>query len=186
MVLLHTPICDFGLAAPDFALPGTDGKTHALEGCKGPKGFVVMFICNHCPYVKAIWSRLIEDVKTLQAAGIQCIAISANDADDYPEDGFEAMKKIAQEKALPFPYLYDETQSVAKAYNAICTPDFFGYNVQGELQYRGRLDDAGRNEASSNARRELVEAMLEVAKSGKGPEDQTASMGCSIKWKDGS
>lgn len=176
------PICDFNWKAPDFTLPGTDGKTHSLASVSGPNGVLIMFICNHCPYVKAIQDKMIRDATDLQALGIGCVAISANDATSHPDDGFDAMKVIAAEKGYPFPYLYDETQEVARAYDAVCTPDFFGFNAAGGLQYRGRLD-ASRAASESGARRDLFEAMKLVAETGQGPADQIPSMGCSIKWK---
>lgn len=184
MVLLSTPVCDFGKKAPDFRLPGTDGQIYSLADCQGKNGTLVMFICNHCPYVKAILPRLLEDAKTLQAHDIGCVAISANDPSDFPEDSFENMKKIATSLHFPFPYLFDESQAIAKAYEAVCTPDFFGYNSNLELQYRGRLDESGRSPARVDAKRELVEAMLLIKKTGQGPQNQIASQGCSIKWRD--
>src|ERR1051326_6019135 len=183
MVLMETPICDFGKPAPPFALPGVDGKTWSLESARGPKGLLVMFICNHCPYVKAVRERLIRDAKDLTALGIGVVAISANDPTDYPEDSFHNMKEVARQYAYPFPYLFDESQQVAKDYGAICTPDFFGYNAKLELQYRGRLDES-RKQAIPNAPRDLFEAMQQVAQTGQGPKEQIPSMGCSIKWKD--
>ena len=182
MVRMETPVCDFGLPAPEFSLPGTDGKTHTLRDVRGPNGLLVMFICNHCPYVKAVRDRILRDAKELAAYGIGTVAISSNDPTDYPEDSFDHMKQLAAELALPFPYLYDETQAVAKAYGAVCTPDFFGYNKDLKLQYRGRLDES-RKEPVANARRELFEAMKQIAQTGHGPRAQIPSMGCSIKWK---
>jgi peroxiredoxin len=176
------PVCDFGWKAPDFRLPGVDGKTYALSDIRGPKGTLVMFICNHCPYVRSIIDRIARDAAELAGLGIASVAISANDADNYPEDSFDNMKRFAEQNRLPFPYLYDETQDVARRYDAICTPDFFGFNADLELQYRGRLDES-RMEAIPNARRDLFEAMKLVAETGKGPAEQTPSMGCSIKWK---
>lgn len=183
MVLMHTPICDFGLPAPDFRLPGVDGRSWSRDDARGPKGLLVMFICNHCPYVQAIRERLIRDARELRALGIGVVAISANDPADYPEDGFDAMKAVARAHDYPFPFLFDETQAVARAYGAICTPDFFGYNAALELQYRGRLDASGREPGPTDARRELYEAMKLVADTGRGPAGQVPSMGCSIKWK---
>ena len=183
MVSLNPPVCDFGQAAVDFSLPGVDGKIWTLQDCAGPKGLLVMFICNHCPYVKAIRQRLVRDCRELQEHGIHSVAIMANDPSDYPEDSFENMQKVAQEFAFPFPYLMDETQDVAKAYGAVCTPDFFGYNSDLQLQYRGRLDATGRNFEASDSRRELLEAMVQVARTGQGPAEQTPSIGCSIKWR---
>ena len=184
MVSLTTPVCDFGWKAPDFDLPGVDGKRYRLADVKGPNGLLIMFICNHCPYVKAVRSRIVRDAKELLQQGIHCVAISANDATTFPEDSFEDMKRIAVEWDLPFPYLYDESQAVAKTYGAVCTPDFFGFNAQLELQYRGRLDESRKETAPENVRRDLFEAMLQVAKTGRGPADQIPSMGCSIKWKE--
>ncbi|MGE5130635.1 MAG: thioredoxin family protein [Sphingomonadaceae bacterium] len=178
----HTPICDFGWKAPSFTLPGVDGKTHSLEELKGPNGTLVMFICNHCPYVKAVIDRIVRDAKELAGHGVGAIAIMSNDPADYPEDSFDNMKRVAREKSFPFPYVLDETQDVAKAYGAVCTPDFFGFNAKLELQYRGRLD-ASRREAVPGARRELYEAMLQIARTGEGPREQTPSIGCSIKWR---
>jgi len=183
MVALNPPLCNFGQPASDFDLPGADGKRHTLTSCRGPNGLLVMFICNHCPYVKAIIDRLIRDCRELAGHGIGCVAIMSNDVAAYPEDSPEAMRRWATELAFPFPYLYDEDQDVARAYGAVCTPDFFGYNAKLELQYRGRLDASGRNPAPPDARRELFAAMAEIARSGCGPSEQTASIGCSIKWK---
>ncbi|MCE5972265.1 thioredoxin family protein [Sinirhodobacter sp. WL0062] len=178
------PVCDFGWKAPSFVLSGADGKNWSLDDIRGPKGTLIMFICNHCPYVLAIMDRLLRDAAALQAAGIGVAAISANDADAYPDDSFINMLRMSREKHFSFPYLYDETQEVARAYGAACTPDFFGFNAQDELQYRGRLDASGRNPGPADARRELFEAMMQVAETGQGPREQVASMGCSIKWKD--
>jgi peroxiredoxin len=183
MPALETPICAFGTPAPAFTVKGVDGKTYTLENARGPNGLLVMFICNHCPFVKAVADRLPEDMADLQKAGIGVIAISSNDVVAYPEDDFEHMKKFAAQHGFNFPYAIDETQAAAKAYGAVCTPDFFGYNHKLELQYRGRLDDAGRNPRSAANKRELVDAMLWIAESGHGPKDQKPSMGCSIKWK---
>ena len=182
MVRTDTPVCDFGRPAPDFALPGVDGRTWTLHELRGPNGLLVMFICNHCPYVKAVRDRIVRDARELRGFGINAVAISANDPTDYPEDSFDNMKRVAQEYNFPFPYLYDETQEVAKAYGATCTPDFFGYNKDLKLQYRGRLDES-RKESVPNARRELFEAMKQIAQTGQGPREQTPSIGCSIKWK---
>ncbi len=182
MARTETPVCDFGLPAPDFRLPGVDGKTYTLQDVRGPNGLLVMFICNHCPYVKAVRDRILRDVKELKAHGIGAVAISSNDAADYPEDSFANMQQLARESGFPMPYLYDESQDVAKRYGAVCTPDFFGYNAELKLQYRGRLDES-RKEAVPNARRDLFEAMKQIAETGQGPKDQIPSMGCSIKWK---
>ena len=184
MVSLETPVCEFGLPAIDFSLPGIDGKTWTLQDCKGEKGLLVMFICNHCPYVKAIRERIVRDTNGLKALGINSVAIMANDPTDYPEDSFDNMKKVAEEFGFGFPYLIDESQAVAKAYGAVCTPDFFGYNGQLELQYRGRLDASRKETAEGEVRRDLFEAMKQVAETGRGPAEQIPSMGCSIKWKE--
>ncbi|KPJ94745.1 MAG: alkyl hydroperoxide reductase [Gammaproteobacteria bacterium SG8_11] len=184
MVSLETPVCDFGADAIDFSLPGVDGKTWTLQHCKGENGLLVMFICNHCPYVKAIRERIVRDTKELAQYGINSVAIMSNDPSLYEEDSFENMKKVAAQFQFPFPYLMDETQEVAKAYGAICTPDFFGYNKELKLQYRGRLDASRKDTAPADVRRDLFEAMVRVANTGQGPQDQIPSMGCSIKWKD--
>ena len=176
-------VCEFGAPTHDFTLPGTDGRDHGLSDVRGANGTLVMFICNHCPYVQAVMDRIVRDAKDLQKAGIGVVAISSNDVDDYPQDGPEQMRAEAERHGFTFPYLYDESQQVARTYGAVCTPDFFGYNADGELQYRGRLDASGRNPAAPDARRELYEAMMQIARTGQGPRDQTPSMGCSIKWK---
>jgi peroxiredoxin len=184
MVSLETPVCDFGRPAVDFALPGVDGKIWTLAECKGEKGLLVMFICNHCPYVKAVRERIVRDAKELLSYGVKSVAILSNDPKVYPEDSFENMQKVAKEYGLPFPYLWDETQEVARDYGAICTPDFFGYNSKLELQYRGRLDASRKETAPPDARRDLFEAMKQIAETGRGPREQIPSMGCSIKWSD--
>ncbi len=183
MASLHPPLCDFGWHAPDFDLPDTDGQRHTLASLRGPKGLVIVFICNHCPFVQAIAARLVRDARDLQAKGIGFAAISSNDVVSYPEDGFVEMGDFARHHGFPFPYLFDEDQSVARAYGAVCTPDFFGFNADLALQYRGRLDDTGRGQPKPDARRELFEAMVQVADSGRGPAEQIASIGCSLKWK---
>ena len=182
MVRTETPVCDFGQSAPDFRLPGIDGKIWTLKESCGKNGLLVMFICNHCPYVKAVLDRLIRDTRELKEHGINTVAIMSNDPTDYPEDSFDHMKQLAEKLKFPFPYLYDETQAVAQAFGAVCTPDFFGYNKDFKLQYRGRLD-ASRKEPAPNAARDLFEAMKQVAQTGQGPREQIPSMGCSIKWK---
>ena len=183
MVSLETPVCDFDLQALDFALPGVDGRVWTLAQCRGDKGLLVMFICNHCPYVKAVRDRLVRDTRELLDYGIKSVAIMSNDTADYPEDSFENMKAVAAEFDFPFPYLLDESQAVAQAYGAVCTPDFFGYNADFKLQYRGRLDASRKDAAPPDARRDLFEAMKQVALTGQGPREQIPSMGCSIKWK---
>ncbi len=184
MVAMGTPLCNFGWKAPDFELPGVDGKRHRLGELRGDKGTLVMFICNHCPYVKAVLDRIVRDARELADHGVISVAIMSNDPGVYSEDSFDNMQGIARKKDFPFAYLYDETQEVAKAYDAVCTPDFFGFNADLELQYRGRLDES-RVEPVPGARRELFEAMVQVARTGKGPTKQIASMGCSIKWRSG-
>jgi len=183
MVSLETPICDFGKPAVDFELLGTDNEVWTLERCRGENGLLVMFICNHCPYVKAITDRLVRDTAELKLHGINSVAIMSNDAQDYPEDSFENMQRMAVEHNFPFPYLIDETQQIAQQYGAVCTPDFFGYNKDLKLQYRGRLDASRKQAAALDARRDLFEAMKNVAETGRGPEQQIPSMGCSIKWR---
>lgn len=183
MALLHTPEKLEPFAAPDFNLKGTDGQMHSLGSIKGEKGFVIAFICNHCPYVKAIVDRLSQDAKTLQGEGFGFAAIMPNDTENYPEDSFDNMKKFAEAHDFSFPYLIDETQEIAKAYGAICTPDIFGFDANGTLAYRGRLDSAANKPADANTKKELVEAMRQIAKTGKGPAQQHPSMGCSIKWR---
>jgi peroxiredoxin len=179
----ETPICDFGWKAPSFTLPGTDGKTYSLDELHGPNGTLVMFICNHCPYVKAVIDRIVRDANELRALGVNTAAICSNDAVSHPDDSFESMKLFARQHGFTFPYLHDETQDVAHAYDAACTPDFFGFNDRLELQYRGRLDESRKEAAPSSVRRDLFEAMKEIAKTGQGPREQIPSIGCSIKWK---
>lgn len=179
----ETPICDFGWKAPAFTLPGVDGRLHSLADLRGPNGTLVMFICNHCPYVKAVIDRIVRDVNELRDYGVSAVAISSNDVEHYPDDSFANMKRFAKEHAFTFPYLYDESQDIARAYDAVCTPDFFGFNADLELQYRGRLDASRKEAASPDVRRELFEAMKRVAEKGSGPKEQIPSMGCSIKWK---
>lgn len=183
MASLETPICEFGWKAIDFDLLGVDGKRYNLTSCKGENGLLLMFICNHCPYVKAIQDRIIRDVKELKSYGIQTIAVMSNDSESYPEDSFENMKLISEKLNYPFPYVWDETQEIAKRYGAVCTPDFFGFNRDLVLQYRGRLDASRKEAAPPEVRRDLFEAMVQIAKTGRGPEDQIHSIGCSIKWR---
>ncbi|MEY8882364.1 thioredoxin family protein [Donghicola sp. XS_ASV15] len=179
------PVCDFGWKAPDFTLPSTDGRQVSLGDVAGTKGTLVMFICNHCPYVLAVLDRIIRDASELMEMGIGVVAISANDAEAYPKDCFDNMRLMAEARGFPFPYLYDETQAVARAYDAACTPDFYGFDADGGLQYRGRLDASTKAAGPADLRRDLFEAMKQVAETGQGPADQTPSMGCSIKWKTG-
>lgn len=175
-------ICDFGWKARDFRLLATDGRDFALADIRGEKGTVIVFICNHCPYVRSVIDRIVLEASDLAAHGVRTAAISSNDPIAYPADSFENMKIFAAEHRFPFPYLFDESQDAARAYGAVCTPDFFGFNADLELQYRGRLDASGKN-AVPGAQRELFEAMTRIAQTGKGPREQTASIGCSIKWK---
>jgi peroxiredoxin len=172
-----------GWKAADFALKGVDGRTWTLAAASGPSGTLVAFICNHCPYVRAIVDRFVQEAGALARLGIGTIAIMPNDTKAYPADSFENMQRFAREHRFDFPYVIDETQDVARVYGAQCTPDFFGFNGKGELQYRGRLD-ASRTSLIPDARRELYEAMKLVAETGRGPAEQSASMGCSIKWRD--
>jgi peroxiredoxin len=184
MVSTYTSDCEFGAPAQDFSLEGTDGKVWTLRECAGPNGLLVMFICNHCPYVKAINAKLVRDTRELKEFGVNSVAIMSNDPTDYPEDSFENMQRVAEEFGYPFPYLFDPTQEVAQAYGAVCTPDFFGYNSDLELQYRGRLDESGRQARTGDVRRDLFLAMKQVSETGQGPKEQVASIGCSIKWRD--
>jgi len=172
-----------GVPAPDFALPATDGRTHALKDIAGEKATVIVFICNHCPYVKAVIDRLVADARVLMREGVGFAAISSNDATSYPEDSFSNMRDFAKRQDFPFPYLYDESQAIARAYDAVCTPDFFGYDRQLKLKYRGRLDEGRPSPPPPNARRELLEAMRAIAAGGEAPAAQVPSIGCSIKWR---
>ena len=181
MTLTKTPICNFGEKAKDFNLLSTENRKVSLGNVKGERGTLIMFICNHCPYVKAIIKDIVQDVKFLESLGIKSTAIMSNDVKNYPEDSFKNMISFAKLHDFSFPYLIDETQKVAKEYGAVCTPDFFGYNKNLGLQYRGRLNES-RKESVDGAKRELFEAMKEIAISGNGPSHQTPSMGCSIKW----
>ena len=178
------PVCDFGWPAVDATLPGIDGKAHSIFALAGPNGLVVTFICNHCPYVKAVISRIVRDANDLRSEGVGFVAINSNDAATYPEDSFDNMKLFAKANGFTFPYLHDEDQSAARAYDAVCTPDFFGFNGDMTLQYRGRLDASRREVGSPDLRRDLYQAMRQIARTGNGPQDQIASIGCSIKWKD--
>lgn len=181
MASISPPVCDFGWQAPAFNLPNVDGNMISMQNSMGPNGLLVMFICNHCPYVKAILPRLIKDVQALQSMSINTVAVMSNDPTDYPEDSPENMKKLSEEMTLPFPYLLDADQSIAKTYDAVCTPDFFGFNNKFELQYRGRFDES-RKETAESSTRDLFYAMQQVAKTGQGPKEQIQSIGCSIKW----
>lgn len=176
------PILGLGAAAPAFALPDLDGRIVRLADVRGPRGTLILFICNHCPYVRSVIGRIVEDARILQAEGIGVAAIMPNDYRAYPADAPEAMRAFAAEHRFPFPYLLDESQAVARAYDAVCTPDFFGYDADLRLQYRGRLDES-KTVVVPNARRELLEAMRQIAATGLGPVDQIPSMGCSIKWR---
>ncbi|HSK39977.1 MAG TPA: thioredoxin family protein [Arenibaculum sp.] len=178
----RSPVCNFGWRAPDFRLPSVDGGIRSLADVRGPRGTLVMFICNHCPYVKAVIERIVRDVKELAEHGIGAAAIMSNDVAAYPEDSFENMKRFAADHAFGFPYLFDETQETARAYGAVCTPDFFGFNADLELQYRGRLDES-RLQPAPHAPRELFNAMVRIAQTDHGPADQVPGIGCSIKWR---
>ena len=182
MALTAANICNFGWKAREFRLKGVDGKTYTLADVRGSKGTLVTFICNHCPYVRAVIGRLVKEANALQDIGVGTIAIMPNDTQAYPEDSFDNMQRFARQHGFAFPYVIDETQEVARAYGAQCTPDFFGFNANDELQYRGRLDSARTSNAPPE-RRELFEAMAQVAATGRGLPQQTASMGCSIKWR---
>jgi peroxiredoxin len=180
---LNTPLCDFGWQAKDFNLLGVDGTYWNLSEINGANGLLIMFICNHCPYVKAILPRLVNDLDGLKKMGINTVAISSNDVVNYPQDSYENMQKISEEQKFSFPYLFDESQKVAKLYKAICTPDFFGFNAKLKLQYRGRFDSSGRGEPPANNQRDLYLGMQMIAKTQQGPKEQFSSIGCSIKWK---
>ncbi len=181
---LQMSVSEIGKTAPQFSLPGTDGKTHSLSDVSGANGTVVVFICNHCPYVRAIVARLVADAKTLAKEGIGFVAISSNDVDTFPQDSFERMADFATDNGFPFPYLYDESQEVAGAYGAVCTPDFFGVSADGSIEYCGRLDEGRTAPIQPGTKRELVDAMRMIAATGKGPDEQFPSVGCSLKWKD--
>jgi peroxiredoxin len=182
-MLTQTPICDFGKKAVPFKLKSTEGKIISLEDLKGENGTLIMFICNHCPYVKAITKDIVEDCNELKKLGINSIAISSNDPTNYPEDSFENMIEFAKKNEFSFPYLIDETQEIAKAYDAVCTPDFFGYNKDLELQYRGRSRELKNLIPIRDGKSDLYKAMKQIAETNHGPKDQIPSAGCSIKWK---
>ncbi|MDC3055543.1 thioredoxin family protein [Paracoccaceae bacterium] len=181
MPALNTPVCEFGWKAQNFSLQSTSNEIVELNKARGQNGTLIMFICNHCPYVVSALDEIIFEAKELIKNDVAVIAISSNDVSTHPDDSFENMQALSVDKKLPFPYLYDETQEVAKTYDAACTPDFFGFNSELSLQYRGRLNN--RRESPNEIRRELYSAMIEIAKTGKGPREQIPSMGCSIKWK---
>ncbi|HHJ34391.1 MAG TPA: thioredoxin family protein [Gammaproteobacteria bacterium] len=184
MVSLETPVCAFDAPVVDFSLPGVDGKVWTPDAARGDKGLLVMFICNHCPYVKSIRERIVRDTRELREYGVNTVAIMSNDPAEYEEDSFQNMQKVAAEYGFPFPYLLDESQQVARAYGAVCTPDFFGYNANLRLQYRGRLDESRKETAPADVKRDLFDAMKQVAQTGHGPKRQIPGMGCSIKWKE--
>lgn len=183
MALEKTPLCNFGENAKNFSLKAVDEKTYSLQNSRGAKGTLIMFICNHCPYVKTIIKELNETAKELLKYEINSLAIMSNDTDNYPEDNFENMKIFAKDNNFNFPYLIDETQEIAKNYGAVCTPDFFGYNSNLELQYRGRLRPLKDLTPIMDGKNELLEAMISISKSSNGPREQNPSMGCNIKWK---
>ncbi len=180
---IQTPICDFGQMAHDFKLKSTENKFITLDDIKGVNGTLVMFICNHCPYVKAVIKDIVNDCLELKKIGINSVAICANDAENYPEDSFENMVKFAKRNNFGFPYLNDETQEIAKTYNAVCTPDFFGYNKEFKLQYRGRLRELKNLIPVRDGESDLLKAMKQIADTGQGPKNQIPSAGCGIKWK---
>ena len=182
MASLIPPVCNFGQPASDFNLLGVDGKYHTLASSAGENGLLVMFICNHCPFVKAIKTRLVADCRELLNYGIKTIAIQSNDSENYPDDSFERMMEEARIFNFSFPYALDATQDIAKAYGAVCTPDFFGFNADLKLQYRGRFDAAGRSEPPPNNPKDLFNAMKMISETGEGPKEQVSSIGCSIKW----
>ena len=180
---VSTPICNFGEKSHKFSLQSTEGKLVSLNDIKGENGYLIMFICNHCPYVQAVINFLVDDVKYLESIGVKSVAIMSNDTKSYPEDSFENMIKFAKENSFSFPYLYDESQQVAKKYSAVCTPDFFGFDKDLKLKYRGRLDSGVMNSEVKEIQRELFNAMIKIKNEGVGPSEQKNSIGCSIKWK---
>ena len=182
MALTKTPICDFGKKAEEFKLESTENKILSLNDIKGEKGTLIMFICNHCPYVKAIIEDLVNDCKEIKNFGINSVAICSNDVKNYPEDSFENMIKFAKNNKFNFPYLHDISQEVAKKYEAVCTPDFFAYNYNLELQYRGRIRELKDLKPMRSGESDLLIALKKISKTGQGPEDQIPSMGCNIKW----
>ena len=182
MSLTKTPICDFGKKADHFELKSTENKIISLNDVKGEKGTLIMFICNHCPYVKAVIEEVVSDSKELEKDGIKSVAVMSNDTVNYPDDSFEKMIKFSNDNEFSFPYLIDETQEIAKKYDAVCTPDFFGYNGNLELQYRGRIRELKNLEPVKDGESDLLKAMKMIAKTSQGPKDQLPSMGCNIKW----
>jgi len=182
MALTKTPICDFGKKAENFQLNSTDNKVISLKDIQGKNGTLIMFICNHCPYVKAVIKDIVEDCKRLEVNGIKAVAICSNDVKNYPEDSFENMIQFSQKNNFNFPYLFDETQEIAKKYDAVCTPDFFGYNKNLELQYRGRIRELKDLNPVGIGDSELYQAMKQISETGNGPKKQIPSMGCNIKW----
>ena len=185
MVELSTPACEFGQKPHDFTLKGVDGKDWSLEECYGEKGILIMFICNHCPYVLAILDKLVVETDVLRMKGIGVVAINPNDYVSYPEDSYEKMIEISKKYGFGFPYLIDETQEITKKYGAVCTPDFYGYNSSKELQYRGRFDDRGAKKNNNPNQSDLFRALFQISRTGEGPSEQTPSIGCSIKWREG-
>ena len=183
MALTKTPICDFGKKAENFQLKSTDNKIISLNDIKGDKGTLIMFICNHCPYVKAVIEDIVEDTNKLSDFGIKSVAICSNDVKNYPEDSFDNMIKFSSDNQFSFPYLHDYTQEIAKSYGAVCTPDFFGYNKDLKLQYRGRLRELKNFIPVKDGESDLLKAMKQIAETGKGPQDQIPSAGCAVKWK---
>ena len=180
---IQTPICDFGQKAIPFELKSTENKILSLDDIKGENGTLIMFICNHCPYVKAVTKEIVEDCNELKNIGVNSVAICSNDAVSHPEDSFVNMIKFSKQNKFNFPYLVDETQEIAKAYDAVCTPDFFGYNKNLELQYRGRLRELKNFIPVKDRESDLLKAMKQIAETSEGPKEQIPSAGCSIKWK---
>ena len=176
------PVCDFNQNAKTFKLKGVDGKIYQFDDIKGSNGTLVMFICNHCPYVIAVLDRIVRDANELSAYGVGVVAICSNDSKTHPDDSYENMQIFSKKNCFSFPYLHDDDQAIAKAYDAVCTPDFFGYNADAKLQYRGRLDASRKEVGPVDLKRDLFEAMVQISKTGMGPSDQVPSMGCSIKW----
>ncbi|MDA7770430.1 thioredoxin family protein [Candidatus Pelagibacter sp.] len=181
---IKTPICDFGQAAKSFELKSTNNEIIKLNDVKGKNGTLIMFICNHCPYVIAVIKDIVEDCKNLKKLGMKVVAICSNDSIKYPEDSYDKMIKFYKDHNFSFPYLIDETQVVAKDYGAVCTPDFFGYNKNMELQYRGRIKELKNLKPVNTGESDLFKAMKQIGETGNGPKDQIPSMGCGIKWLD--